>query len=148
MNKKIFVCVLSLFSMTLFCAEEHVEMEISRKRCPPKDWQVENQTKRRITKKQHQNDDMQISKNYSCKALMEERDSIAQVNEALKQLEEKLEGSRKEFNLPFLTDGEVIEWLETNGQEKKADELKGAINFFQDRKMELMSELFAKCGLD
>lgn len=158
MNKKIVVCALSFFSITLFCAEENSEMETSRKRSLPKDCQVENQAKRQnspyywlddqMIEKERQNDDMQISKNCSCEDLMKVRGCIAQVSEGFKQLEEELEGLRKEFNLLlFLTNEEVIKWLETNGQEERANELKGAVNFLQDRRVELTSELLMRFGL-
>ena len=91
---------------------------------------------------------MQIQEDCSCEDLIKARGRIAQVSEGIKRLEEKLEGLRKEFNLlPFLTNEEVIKWLETNGQEERANELKGAVNSLQDRRVELTSELLMKFGL-
>ncbi|HEB41515.1 MAG TPA: hypothetical protein ENI08_00665 [Candidatus Dependentiae bacterium] len=53
MNKKIVTCLFSLFSMTLFCAEENAEIKTSRKRCQREEQWQGNKAKR-VKKRQNQ----------------------------------------------------------------------------------------------
>ena len=117
MNKKIFVCAFSFFSMTLFCAEEHVKMEISRKRCQREEQWQGNKAKR-VKKRQNQNQaggiNMEIisSDNFAwedLKKILEEIEGSSISQEEMEQERKKCSSllDKKEINL-FMKEIELV----------------------------------------